>query len=135
MCVEEMFNGQSVGYFCFYKQGDTANGAPASCISNGRPYSGVLKGAVSIDGAAADICSLVLSTCTALNEYRSINCTSSTNTANDQACGFAPGVDSKCAETSTSGVYLCTTTCLSDLDCLSGVSCNTGANPRVCNIQ
>jgi len=132
MCVEEVFNGQSVGYFCFFKQGDTAHGAPASCFTNGRPYSGVLKGAVSIDGAAADICSLRGSTCTALNEFSQTDCTSSTNTANDQACGFAPGVDSKCAESSTPGVYSCTTTCLSDLDCRIGVTCNTHVNPPVC---
>jgi hypothetical protein len=132
MCVEEMFNGQSAGYFCFYKQGDSANGAPASCISNGRPYSGVLKNAVSIDGKTADICSLVTSTCTALNEYRAKDCTSGA-TANDQTCGFAPGVDSKCASTSTAGVFLCTTTCLSDLDCKIGVACNTGVNPNVCS--
>ena len=137
MCVEEMFNGQSVGYFCFYKQGDTANGAPASCISNGRPYSGVLKSAVSIDGETADICSLRVSTCAALNQFSQANCTTSTNTANDGACGFAPGVDSKCAESSTPGVYSCTTTCGSDLDCPLGINfkCDTGANPPVCTFQ
>ena len=131
MCAEEMFNGQSVGYFCFYKQGDTANGAPAVCGSPSRPYSGVLKNAVSIDGETADICSLVTSTCTGLNEYRSKDCTSSTNTANDGACGFAPGVDSKCIAYS-SPAYACTTTCLSDFDCRIGVTCNTHVNPPVC---
>jgi hypothetical protein len=131
MCVEEMFNAKSVGYFCFYKQGDTAHGAPADCFTNGRPYSGVLKNAVSIDGQTADICSLVTSTCVALNQYRSTNCTSTTNTANDQLCGFAPGVDSKCVSF-TSSTYLCTTTCLSDFDCKVGVTCNTGVNPNVC---
>jgi Flp pilus assembly CpaE family ATPase len=29
-------------------------------------------------------------------------------------------------------VYSCTTTCLSDLDCRIGVTCNTGTNPPVC---
>ena len=93
MCVNEMFNGSSVGYLCFYKQGDTADGAPASCISNGRPYSGVLKGATSIDGQTADLCSLRVSTCTALNQFSQTSCTSSTGTSNDQLCGFAPGID------------------------------------------
>jgi hypothetical protein len=41
-------------------------------------------------------------------------------------------VDSKCASTSTAGIFLCTTTCLSGLDCLTGSNCDTGANPRVC---
>jgi hypothetical protein len=135
MCVEEKFNGQSVGYFCFYKQGDTANGAPTDCTLTGRPYSGVLKNAVSIDGATADICSLRVSTCTALNQFSQTNCTSSTNTANDGACGFAPGVDSKCVTYGTQ--HLCTTTCGSDLDCQSGINftCDTGANPPVCTFQ
>ena len=138
MCTEELFHGQSVGYFCFYKQGDTANGAPASCFTNGRPYSGVLKNAVSIDDQTADICSLRVSTCAALNEFSQTDCTATTDAgtlANDQACGFAPGVDSKCAESSTAGVYSCTTTCLSDLDCRMGVTCDTGANPPICTFQ
>ena len=135
MCVNETFNGSSVGYFCFYKQGDTANGAPASCFSNGRPYSGVLKSAASIDGQTADICSLVTSTCSALNQFRSTNCTSATGTANDQLCGFAPGIDSKCAATTAADVYSCTVTCGSDLDCRSGFTCNTGINPPVCSFQ
>jgi hypothetical protein len=133
MCVDEMFSGDSVGYFCFYKQGDTANGAPAVCGSTSRPYSGVLK-ATSIDGQTADICSLRVSTCLALNQFSQTNCTSS-GAADDQLCGFAPGVDSKCAQTSTAGVYLCTVTCLSDLDCRTGVTCNTGVNPPVCSFQ
>jgi hypothetical protein len=131
MCVEETFNAKSVGYFCFYKQGDTAHGAPAACGDTGRPYSGVQKNAVSIDGQTADICSLRVSTCTALNQFSQTNCTSGTNTANDQLCGASPGVDSKCVSF-TASTYLCTTTCLSDFDCLTGSNCNTGANPRVC---
>ena len=89
MCVNEVFNGSSVGYFCFYKQG--ATGAPAVCGNPSRPYSGLLKNASSIDGQVADICSLRVSTCTALNQFSQTSCTSSTGTSNDQLCGFAPG--------------------------------------------
>jgi hypothetical protein len=135
MCVDEQFNGKSVGYFCFYRQGDTGNGAPASCFSNGRPYSGVLKNAVSIDGQMADICSLRVSTCPALNQFSQTNCTSATSTANENLCGFAPGVDSKCVETTTAGVFSCTVTCGNDIDCRLGFSCDTGVNPPVCGLQ
>ena len=110
MCVNEVFNGSSVGYFCFYKQG--ATGAPAVCGNPSRPYSGLLKNASSIDGQVADICSLVVSTCPALSQFRSKDCTSA-GAASDQLCGFAPGVDSKCVAF-TSPAFVCTDTCLSD---------------------
>ena len=136
MCVDEMFNGQSVGYFCFYKQGANVNGAPADCTLTGRPYSGVLKNSVSIDGLTADICSLATSTCTALNEFSqpTHSCASASGTANDQLCGFAPGVDSKC-QAYGSSQFLCTTTCGSDVDCRTGFTCNISANPPVCTFQ
>jgi hypothetical protein len=134
LCVEQRFNGRSVGFFCFYKQGDTVNGAPADCTLTGRPYSGVLKNALSIDGQLADICSLVTSTCTALNQFRQTNCSSATGSADDLLCGSAPGVDSKCAAYGPSQ-HLCTVTCLSDLDCKTGVTCNTGVIPNICTFQ
>jgi len=136
MCVNQTFGGKSVGYFCFYKQGDTANLAPADCTLTGRPYVKVDKNAVSIDGQTADICSLVTSTCTALNQFRSTTCTSATSTTatpDDQLCGVSPGIDSKCIAYGTSQ-YRCTVTCLGDDDCPKGVNvaCDTGVNPPVC---
>jgi hypothetical protein len=132
MCVQEMYNGSPVGYFCFYKQGDTTNGAPAVCGDTGRPYVKVITGATSIDSQTADICSLRVSTCPALNQFSQTNCSPS-GTPSDANCGFAPGVDSKCAAFTTTQ-YLCTVTCASDFDCKAGFSCNTGVNPNVCNL-
>ncbi len=130
LCVNEQFNGQSVGYFCFYKQG--ATGAPANCLLNGRPYAKTITGATSIDGQTADICSLRVTTCPALNEFSQKDCTSSTSTANDQLCGFAPGADSKCVAV-TSTQYRCTTVCASNDNCK--FSCNTGTSPNICTFQ
>jgi hypothetical protein len=88
----------------------------------------------SIDGQLADLCTLAVTTCPALNEYRSLPVCNPTGTPNDTLCGFAPGVDSKCAFY-TPTQYRCTVTCLSSDDCRTGVSCNTGANPPTCNFQ
>ena len=134
LCYQEQFNGGPVGYFCFYKQGDTANGAPANCFANGRPYAKPETTAISIDGDAATLCTLRASTCTALNQYSSKDC-APTGTPQDALCGFSPGTDSKCAETSTgSGVYRCTTVCGGNEDCRTGFTCNTGAIPPVCTM-
>jgi hypothetical protein len=130
LCAEQIFNGKPVGYYCFYIKGDTANGAPALCSSS-RPYVQTTH-TKSIDGQAADLCKLAVSTCPALNQYRSRDCAPS-GTPDSSLCGFAPPGDAQCAVFDT-GVYRCTVTCLSDDDCLSGVACNTGASPRVCNL-
>jgi hypothetical protein len=128
-CYLETFNGSSVGYFCFWKQGDMADGAPTDCPTAGRPYVKSEKDVTSIDGDTATFCTLAASTCTAYNQFRDLNCAPS-GIPQDALCGFAPGADSKCA---TYGAgYRCTTVCLSNDDCLTGSNCNTGANPRVC---
>ena len=129
LCVELKVNGVSAGHFCFWKQGDAANGAPADCTLE-HPYVKIVEGAVSIDGNSATICGLRVSSCTALNQYSQTSCASATNSAKDSLCGVAPGVDSKCQTYGTQ--HLCTVTCLSDFDCKLGVSCNTGVNPNVC---
>ncbi|MGC4070813.1 MAG: hypothetical protein QM784_40290 [Polyangiaceae bacterium] len=136
LCHQQMFDGKPVGYFCFWKQGDTANGAPAACFTNtNRPYVKVDAGVQSIDGETATLCTLAVTTCPALNGFRSTDCAPS-GTPSDTLCGFAPGVDSKCVETTSgSGTFRCTTTCGSNDDCLSGFTCNTGVTPRVCTFQ
>ncbi len=131
MCVLQQFSDQDVGYFCFWKKGDTANGAPALC-SSGRPYVDTVANAVSVDGTVADICGLRVSTCPAKNEFSSKDCTTSA-AADDSKCSFDPTNDSKCAQYDV-GVYRCTMTCLSDDDCPNGSACDTGANPAVCQL-
>jgi hypothetical protein len=129
LCVEQVFNGKSAGYFCLYQQG--APGAPADCTT-ARPYIKALS-ATSIDGTVASVCSLRVSTCTAQNQFSQTSCSSATNTADDTLCGFAPGADSKCVAFGTSQ-HRCTVLCGSSDDCKSGFTCNTGVNPSICNL-
>jgi hypothetical protein len=133
LCVQESFGAPAadIGYFCFWKKGDTGNGAPALC-SAGRPYVDTLVNQTSIDGTSGDICGLAVSTCQARNEFRSKDCTTS-NAPDDEKCGFAHGEDSKCGQFDA-GVYRCTMTCGSDDDCPAGFACDTGANPPVCEL-
>jgi len=133
LCVEQKVNGVSAGHFCFWKQGDTTNGAPADCTL-ARPYVKIVEGAVSIDGSSATMCGLRVSSCTALNQFSQTSCASATNTANDALCGVAPGIDSKCEPYGTSQ-FRCSVTCLSADDCKLGVGCNAGVNPNVCKFQ
>ena len=132
MCVLDKFGNPSkdVGYFCHWKKGDVANGAPADCFATGKPYSGTQVNVTSIDGNVGDICGLRSSTCIANNQFSAKDCTLA-SAASDAACGFAPPKDAKCAQVPSSTSYRCTMTCLSDEDC-PGSSCDTGASPRVC---
>jgi hypothetical protein len=134
LCYAETFSGNVVGHFCFWKQGDTANGAPAACFSStNRPYVKVESDVTSIDGDVATLCTLAASTCTAYNQFRDLDC-APTGTPQDALCGFSAGVDSKCAETTTgSGSYRCTTACASDDDC--NFTCNKGTSPKICTFQ
>ena len=135
MCVFDKLTNpaKDVGYFCHWKQGDTANGAPTDCTAGGRPYVGVQKNAVSIDGVTSDICSLRACTCIARNQFSSKDCLVA-SAPSDAVCGVSSPKDAKCAQFGAS-TYRCTMTCLSDDDCPSPITCNTGANPAVCNLN
>jgi len=123
VCSQQKFGTTNVGYFCFFRQGDTANGAPADCTTS-RPYISAIA-AVSIDGQSTQICTLAASTCTAMNQYRSTNCASSASIPDNNLCGFSAGVDSECAAFGSSQ-YRCTIACGSDDDCpLIGASSPT----------
>jgi len=131
-CVLEKFGTPSkdVGYFCQWKQGDTANGAPADCTVGGQPYFGVQKSAASIDGAVSDICVLRKSTCPARSEFGGKDCKVS-GTPDDSVCGFSPPKDAKCEQVGASTSYRCSMACLSDDDC-PGTVCDTGSSPSYC---
>lgn len=132
MCVLDKFGSPSndVGYFCHWKKGDVASGAPADCFSTGKPYAGTQVNVTSVDGEVSDICGLRNSTCIANNQFSAKDCAVA-GAASDAACGFAPPKDAKCAQVPSSSSYRCTMTCLSDEDC-PGSTCDTGAAPRVC---
>jgi hypothetical protein len=136
VCVLDKFGTPSkdVGYFCHWKQGDTAAGAPADCFSMGQPDVGVQKNGVSIDGVTSDICTLRSSTCVALNEFSSKNCANPV-LPDDSLCGVSPPKDAKCAQVGASTNYRCTMTCGSDDDCPSSFTCNKGVSPFVCSLN
>jgi hypothetical protein len=137
MCALDKFGSPAgdVGYFCHWKQGDAAGGAPANCSLTGRPYSARQLAAMSIDGAVSDICTLAVSTCVARNQFKSKDCTVA-SAPSDPACGFAAGEDSKCVLfDAPSSTYRCTMTCLVAEDCPAPTTCKTGASPPVCSFN
>ena len=137
MCVFDKFGNPSkdVGYFCHWKKGDVADGAPLNCSVTGMPYVGTQLGAMSVDGVTSDICTLATSTCTALNQFRSKDCTVAA-APSDALCGISPPKDAKCGlYDAGAGTYRCTMACLSDDDCPSPSTCNTGVSPFVCNLN
>lgn len=122
-CVKEKFGAPvaDVGYFCFWKQGDTAEGAPANCL-NAKPYASTLSNQMSIDGATIDVCALGSSTCIARNQLADAKDCSTGNAADNSKCGFAPGIDSKCVD--KSGGFRCTMACASSDDCPGNLACD-----------
>jgi len=136
LCVQEtLFNGQKLGFACFWKEGETQHGAPANCALSGRPFVKQVQNAASIDGAIADICTLRVSSCLALKQFSDVDCaTSPTNPmADDSKCGVVPGMDARCAVVEEV-VFRCTMTCGSNEDCLSPVACE-GAVTSVCKFN
>jgi hypothetical protein len=133
LCLKETFGtpAKDVGYFCFWKKAAGVGGAPALC-SAARPYVKTLVNQTSIDGQSADACSLAVSTCTSIGQFRSKDCTTNL-AADDTKCGFAPPDDAKCAQFDTD-VYRCTMTCLSDDDCPTGSPCDKSGTPWVCQL-
>ncbi|HEY5958225.1 MAG TPA: hypothetical protein VIV60_16790 [Polyangiaceae bacterium] len=140
LCAEQIYNKKSVGYFCFWKQASPEG--PAVCLSDAnRPYSKAEANSVSIDGESATLCTLLQSTCPAVDRYRRIDC-GTTGGPDDALCGFAAGQDSKCIElTASPGQFRCTVTCISDVDCpggagqgAQGIKCDLNRSPHVCTI-
>ena len=139
-CLPQAFGGKTVGSFCFWKQADPGGGAPTTCFSDaGHPFVQVQTGLLSVDGENGTYCTLRLTTCVALNQYSSTNCGLS-GAASNNDCGFAPGLDSKCAETTAgSGAFRCTTACLSADDCRgsgtgSSITCDTSGTVGYCTL-
>ncbi len=135
LCVLETFGDadEPVGYFCFWKQGDTENGAPTDCFTGGKPYAGVTLDAVSVDGVTADICSLRGSTCVARADHDNKDCKSG-GVGDNSLCGFAPPEDAICDQVGVSTNYICTMRCSADRDCPSPATCNTGAGTPYCEL-
>ena len=116
------------GKFCLWRLDATGTGAPAGDCFTTRPYVRE-QTATSVDGVAAPVCGLALTTCPALNAYRATNCMT-LDAAGDARCGVE-GLDDGLCRAAGSTTNRCTVPCLSDDDC-PGSTCNTAVTPRVC---
>jgi hypothetical protein len=139
-CVLQRYEETDVGYFCFWQKGGSG-GAPTSCLSaEARPYVGTQSMAESIDGVVADVCGLALTTCTAMNQFRSpdVACapldSTDTPVPDDSLCGEPGLADGYCRE-ADADVYRCTVPCLSSDDCRSPSDCNTEDSSPFCNLN
>ena len=134
LCAKQSYGEKSVGYFCFWKQGDTANGAPSDCTAaENRPYVNIQQGVVSIDNETATLCMLrAVVTCPAINDYSSKSCARN-GVAENQLCGWLPGSDSLCVPFGASQ-FLCTSACTTNLDCEQNYTCNELTTPKTCTM-
>jgi hypothetical protein len=108
LCVEQVFDSQRTGFFCFPRD------AGAGCE---RPFSNQLTGSVSVDDVAATICGLRVTTCPAFNDAGDA-CTA------DTECGAPAISDGVCADGPPGTGTFCATPCNgSDLNCLPGADC------------
>ena len=134
LCAKQMYGDKDAGNFCFWKQGDPTSGAPKDCpLDAPHPYVKVDKDLVSVDGEKATLCTLTVSTCKALNQFRTENC-APTGEWDDQYCGISPGLDSKCAAYGASQ-HRCTITCVTSDDCVSPTTCAPVSGVRICSFQ
>jgi hypothetical protein len=155
-CVDMQFGSpaKDVGWFCQWEESATGAGAPGGTCANARPFfktSPLLQSdpeVVSIDRENVTICTLAVSTCPAFIDFRSAAIDCNTGTAqspvlDDGRCGFdysanptsdeaSGNQDAYCALAATA-TYRCTMRCLTDDDCISGVTCNTTTHR--CNLQ
>ena len=120
LCVEQEFEGTSVGTFCTWTKAARV-GSGGSCDPDGKPFALLSSEATSIDGATADLCVLATTTCPAYFDHRQPHCT---GTDDDASCGAADLNDGQCELKSTT--YLCTYACGSDVDCKTGFTCTPG---------
>ncbi len=108
---------------CVWREDATATGAPmGSCLEHGRPFVEP-RDAITADGASVRVCLLGPSTCAAWLVFRSpVAC------ATDADCGLDVG-DGSCvdADPGAATVMRCTMTCVTDVDCPTGTTCDRGA--------
>ena len=130
LCVAMTFESTDVGQFCLWREDATQPTAPMGSCTNTRPYT---QGTpiTSVDDVTTRVCSLRQTTCPGLNDFdHPDGCTAPV--AGDPECGFS-GVNDGLCRMRDAVTNRCTIPCLSDDDCLSGSTCNTGATPRYCN--
>jgi len=119
LCVPMDFDATAVGRFCLWRQDAAMPPGPGGSCTNVRPYVDAVA-AESVDGATATVCSLALTTCPALQQFRMQSCT--TPVVSDDECGVA-GLDDGLCRMASALTNLCTVPCGSDNDCRLGFTC------------
>lgn len=127
LCVEQRFDGVSVGHFCLPKPTAAENG-PAC---RARVTSVFIGDQLSIDGAQADMCHPSTTTCTGLNDFEQdefvgADC-GNANGGSDALCG-APGLDDGVcvAVGQVNQTFHCRIPCSGNNDCPLGTACTGG---------
>ena len=135
LCVAQEYGDppQHIGNFCFWRQGSPDNDvAPADCYVSGAPYVRPAE-LTSIDGEAAEVCTLRTSTCVAHQAFSDVDCASEEGTADDSLCGADPPNDGFCLQVSETS-FRCTVSCSGNDDCLPQVECNTTVSNPYCTL-
>ena len=131
-CMEMTFGDAAMAYeagtHCLWRSDAFGAGAPAGACSTMRPYF-TARTLTGVGGESAEVCTFATSTCAAQADFRNKPCT--LNPEGDALCGVAGVPDAVCRAVD-GATNLCTVFCGSDFDCPGGVTCNTGATPRVC---
>ena len=107
-------------------------GAPNGDCFAVRPYVRALLAATSLDGVTATVCGLAVTTCPAMNDFRTANCMT-LDAAGDARCGAAGFADGVCRAAGPT-TNRCTVECGSDDDCTTGFTSDTTVTPHVCRL-
>lgn len=132
LCIPMMFDKADgtgpaeVGTFCLWEQASVGANAPNGDCFTVRPYVRATA-STSLDGVASTFCGLAVSTCPALEHYR----TDCATAGMDDLCG-APGFNDGYCVAAGALTTKCTVACGGDDDCRPGFSCDTNTNPPTC---
>jgi hypothetical protein len=128
VCVPMAFDGTDLGNFCLWRLDATEVGGPNGSCTNSPPYRGSTD-ITTISGESVSICTLRSTTCAALADFDTMDCT--TPGDSDDECGVA-GLDDGLCRMVDAVVNRCTIPCDSDDDCRSG-GCDLGETPPYCS--
>ena len=117
LCVDMMYGGSDVGSYCLWTIGAPSPG-PAGDCTTARPYVQPMAGTESVDGMTATVCTLALTTCAAVSDFRTggRGGTSCELDGDPDQCGLDGEDDAACVVFGASTNF-CTLPCTSDVDC------------------
>lgn len=117
-----------LGHFCLWREDASVGGGPDGSCTRVPPYAQA-EDVTTLSGASSRVCSLAVSTCAALQDFRAMDC--DTPFDSDADCGEGLG-DGLC-RMFDDVVNRCTTRCSSSDDCEPGHACEPGT-PRFCSL-